>query len=199
MLQKRIFDIIFSSIGLILLAPLFIVIAVLIKVDSKGEVFFRQVRVGKNEVPFKIYKFRTMASKQKGSELKITIGNDRRITNIGKTLRKYKIDELPQLINILKGEMSFVGPRPEVQEYVKHYSKQNRDTVLSVRPGITDIASIEFKDENTILAKEADPEKAYIEKILPKKLRYCRFYVNNQSLCYDVFIILQTLKAVVSR
>lgn len=198
MLQKRIFDIIFSIIGLLLLAPLFIVIAVLIKADSKGEIFFRQVRVGKDEIPFKIYKFRTMTSKHKGGELKITIGNDSRITNIGKTLRKYKIDELPQLINILKGEMSFVGPRPEVPEYVKYYSQKDRDIVLSVRPGITDIASIEFKDENATLSQEADPEKAYIEKILPKKLRYCRFYVKKQSLAYDVSIILKTLQAVVS-
>lgn len=139
-----------------------------------------------------------MTSKHKGGELKITIGNDSRITNIGKTLRKYKIDELPQLINILKGEMSFVGPRPEVPEYVKYYSQKDRDIVLSVRPGITDIASIEFKDENAILSQEADPEKAYIEKILPKKLRYCRFYVKKQSLAYDVSIILKTLQAVVS-
>jgi lipopolysaccharide/colanic/teichoic acid biosynthesis glycosyltransferase len=194
---KRIFDLKCSILGLIILSPLFLIIAILIKLDSPGPIFFRQERVGKNGKPFRIYKFRTMQTAQATDSSKITVGKDSRITKIGHTLRRYKLDELPQLINILHGQMSIVGPRPEVPEYVKYYSDANRKIVLSVKPGITDIASIEFKDENNILANEANPQKAYIEKILPKKLRYCRFYVRKQSLCLDIAIIFKTLKAVV--
>jgi lipopolysaccharide/colanic/teichoic acid biosynthesis glycosyltransferase len=194
--NKRIFDFVLSIIGLIFLAPLFLAIAIIIKFDSKGNAFFRQERVGENEKIFRIFKFRTMQTMQEKDSSKITIGKDSRITNIGHFLRKYKLDELPQLINILYGEMSFVGPRPEVPEYVKYYSDYNRKIVLSVKPGITDIASIKFKNENNILANEANPHQAYIERILPKKLRYCRFYVKKQSLCGDVAIILKTIKAI---
>ncbi len=147
--------------------------------------------------PFRIFKFRTMQTLQDKSSLKITVGADKRITRVGAFLRKYKIDELPQLINIIKGEMSFVGPRPEVAEYVKYYSDESRRIIFSVRPGITDLASIKFKNENEILSKESNPEAAYIEKILPKKLRYCRFYVKKRSFCGDLFIIIQTILAVV--
>jgi lipopolysaccharide/colanic/teichoic acid biosynthesis glycosyltransferase len=196
--MKRTFDIIASLIGLIILSPLFIIIAVLIKMDSKGGVFFRQLRVGKNEQPFKIFKFRTMSVNQNKDSLQVTVGGDARITKIGKFIRKYKIDELPQLINVLKGEMSLVGPRPEVPKYVEHYSKENREIVFKVRPGITDLASIEYKDENDILANEQDPEQAYIEKILPAKLKYCSEYVEKQSFMYDIRIILKTVKAIVS-
>ncbi|PIR39924.1 MAG: hypothetical protein COV35_00260 [Alphaproteobacteria bacterium CG11_big_fil_rev_8_21_14_0_20_39_49] len=195
--MKRLFDLIASFIGLIILSPVFIIIAVLIKTDSKGEVFFRQVRVGRGEKPFRIFKFRTMSVHQKKGSLQITTGGDSRITKVGAFLRKYKIDELPQLINVLKGEMSLVGPRPEVPKYVKHYSSENRNIIFSVRPGITDLASIEYKNENDILAGESAPEKAYIEKILPEKLKYCREYVEKQSFMYDIKIIFKTLKAVV--
>lgn len=193
---KKIFDFIVALLALFILLPFFLVVAVLIKADSKGAVFFRQTRVGKGGKLFKIYKFRTMEQVQPEGGLKITVGGDSRITKIGRALRKSKLDELPQLINIIKGEMSFVGPRPEVPEYVEHYSQQDKDIVLSVRPGITDLASIEFRDENDILAGEDEPEKAYIEKILPEKLKYCRFYVDNQSFFGDIAIILRTIKAV---
>ncbi len=193
-MTKRIFDIFFASIGLLVLSPALAAIAILIDLDSAGGIFFRQERIGKNGKPFRIFKFRTMRADNKG--MKITVGNDSRITKIGQFLRKSKLDELPQLINILKGEMSFVGPRPEVAEYVKYYSDRDRKIVLSVRPGITDWASIKFKNESEILAKETNPEQAYINKILPKKLRYCRFYVKHQSLLGDVVIILKTLKAI---
>jgi len=196
--MKITFDFTASLIGLILLSPIFIIIAILIKLDSKGEVFFRQVRVGKNEKPFRIFKFRTMSVNQTKGSLQITAGADARITKVGSFIRKYKIDELPQLINVLKGEMSLVGPRPEVPKYVEHYSEDNRKVVLSVRPGITDLASIEYRNENDILASESDPEKAYIEKILPEKLKYCREYVEKQSFMYDIGIILKTIKAIVS-
>lgn len=196
-MAKKIFDIVFAITGLVLLAPLFIAIAIIIKLDSIGPVFFRQERVGQNGRIFKIYKFRTMATLQSSEALKITVGADRRITKSGAILRKYKIDELPQLINILKGEMSFVGPRPEVAEYVKYYSDMDRAVVLSVKPGITDWASLKFKDENDILAKEENPEQAYINKILPIKLRYYRFYVKKRSVYMDIVIILQTIMAVV--
>jgi lipopolysaccharide/colanic/teichoic acid biosynthesis glycosyltransferase len=194
-MMKRIFDLTFSTLGLIALAPIFLIISIIIKLDSQGAIFFRQERVGLNGKPFRIFKFRTMKTANSG--LKITVGSDSRITKIGAFLRKYKIDELPQFINILVGEMSFVGPRPEVPEYVKYYSEANRKIVLSVPPGITDLASIKFKNENDILAKEANPEQAYITKIMPKKLRYCRFYVQNQSLCYDVVIMWKTVWAVI--
>jgi lipopolysaccharide/colanic/teichoic acid biosynthesis glycosyltransferase len=193
-MTKRIFDLIFSLAGLLILSPVLVAIAILIDLDSAGGIFFRQERIGKDSKPFSIFKFRTMCANNSG--MKITIGNDSRITKIGHFLRKSKLDELPQLINILKGEMSFVGPRPEVAEYVKYYSDRDRKIVLSVRPGITDWASIKFKNESEILAKEINPEQAYITKILPKKLRYCRFYVQHQSLVGDVMIILKTLKAI---
>lgn len=196
-MSKRLFDMVFSVSGLLFLAPAFVIIAILIKTDSKGPVFFRQKRIGKRGVSFYIFKFRTMQAIQSKKGLKITVGNDVRVTKIGVFLRKYKIDELPQLINIIKGEMSFVGPRPEVPEYVEHYSDKNREIVLSVRPGITDLASIEFRNENEILDTEENPEKAYIEKILPEKLKYCRLYVENQSLWGDVKIILRTIRAVI--
>lgn len=193
-MTKRFFDIVFSIFGLATLAPLFLAISILIKLDSPGTIFFRQQRIGKKGKPFRIFKFRTMYD---NNGLKITTGKDSRITKIGYLLRKYKIDELPQLLNIITGDMSFVGPRPEVPEFVSHYSQYNREIVLSVRPGITDIASVKFRNENDILTHEENPESAYITKILPKKLRYCRFYVKNQTLCGDIGIILKTLKVLV--
>lgn len=195
-MAKRIFDIIISLLGIILLAPLFLLITLFIKIDSPGSAFFRQERIGKNGVKFFIYKFRSMKISQNSNDSKITIGHDSRITKFGHILRKYKIDELPQLFNVLIGDMSIVGPRPEVAEYVNHYSPQNKAIILSVRPGITDFASIFFRNESAILGISANPQYDYINKILPRKLRYCRFYVQKQSFMLDIKIIWMTILAV---
>lgn len=194
-MTKRAFDIVFSVIGLIAVSPLFIIIAFLIVLDSKGGIFYKQVRIGKNLNPFKLFKFRTM---QSGSDKKglLTVGNnDNRITRTGYYLRKYKLDELPQLINVLIGDMSFVGPRPEVEKYVKLY-QQEQLKVLSVKPGITDWASIKYVNENEILAKSAHPEKTYIEEIMPAKLKLNLEYVNKNNVLIDIKIILLTIKAI---
>ncbi len=193
---KRIFDIVFSAFGLIVLSPLFLIIAIWIKLDSKGPVFYKQVRVGKNSKDFQIIKFRSMQINAEKGRL-ITIGQrDPRITSSGYYIRKYKLDELPQLINVLKGEMSFVGPRPEVRKYVALYNTEQQK-VLSVQPGITDIASIKYKNENELLATAADPDKTYIEKIMPDKLKYNLEYIEQQSFLFDLKIIFKTLKEVV--
>ncbi len=195
--MKRIFDLILAAIFLILLAPLFIFIAIRIKLDSKGPVFYKQVRVGLNGKDFGIYKFRTMfvGSDKKG--LLTVGGNDARITKPGLFLRKYKLDELPQLINVFFGDMSIVGPRPEVRKYVDLYSKEQLQ-VLSVKPGITDYASIEYSKENEILAKATDPEATYIHEIMPAKLALNQKYIREQSFVTDLKIILQTLVKIVS-
>ncbi|EFG28026.1 sugar transferase [Fusobacterium periodonticum] len=191
---KRIFDIISSLFGLILLSPFIIIIAILIKLDSKGPIFFKQVRVTKNGREFKIFKYRTMKiGSDKYSQ--ITVGKDSRITKIGDFLRKYKLDEIPQLINVLLGDMSLVGPRPEVPKYVALYTEEQRE-ILKVRAGITDYASIEFSNENDILANEVDPEKAYIEKIMPKKIELNKKYLSEISVITDVKIILLTIKKI---
>lgn len=193
-MTKRLFDIICSSLGLIILSPLFLVLAVLIKFDSKGPIFFKQERVGKNEKIFKIYKFRTMIDKAWVKGTSITISDkDSRITNLGKTLRKYKLDELPQLFNVFKGEMSLVGPRPEIPEYVNNYTQEQKK-VLSVRPGITDIASLKYIDENKILSKTKNSQKAYANNIMPQKLDLNLKYVKNHSFFSDLTIILKTIK-----
>lgn len=191
---KRIFDIISSLFGLILLSPFMIIIAILIKLDSKGPIFFKQVRVTKNGREFKIFKYRTMrVGSDKFSQ--ITVGKDSRITKVGDFLRKYKLDEIPQLINVLTGDMSLVGPRPEVPKYVALYTKEQRE-ILKVRAGITDYASIEFSNENDILANEADPEKAYIEKIMPRKIELNKKYLSEISVMTDIKIILLTIKKI---
>lgn len=191
---KRIFDIISSLFGLILLSPFMIIIAILIKLDSKGPVFFKQVRVTKNGREFKIFKYRTMKiGSDKYSQ--ITVGKDSRITKVGDFLRKYKLDEIPQLINVLIGDMSLVGPRPEVPKYVALYTEEQRE-ILKVRAGITDYASIEFSNENDILANEADPEKAYIEKIMPRKIELNKKYLSEISVMTDIKIILLTIKKI---
>ena len=191
---KRIFDIISSLFGLILLSPFMIIIAILIKLDSKGPVFFKQVRVTKNGREFKIFKYRTMrVGSDKYSQ--ITVGKDSRITKVGDFLRKYKLDEIPQLINVLIGDMSLVGPRPEVPKYVALYTEEQRE-ILKVRAGITDYASIEFSNENDILANEADPEKAYIEKIMPRKIELNKKYLSEISVMTDIKIILLTIKKI---
>ena len=191
---KRIFDIISSLFGLILLSPFMIIIAILIKLDSKGPVFFKQVRVTKNGREFKIFKYRTMKiGSDKYSQ--ITVGKDSRITKVGDFLRKYKLDEIPQLINVLIGDMSLVGPRPEVPKYVALYTEEQRE-ILKVRAGITDYASIEFSNENDILANETDPEKAYIEKIMPRKIELNKKYLSEISVMTDIKIILLTIKKI---
>lgn len=191
---KRIFDITLSLFGLIILLPFMLIIAILIKIDSKGPVFFKQIRVTKNGKEFKIFKYRTMrVGSDKYSQ--ITVGKDGRITKLGSFLRKYKLDEIPQLINVLIGDMSLVGPRPEVPKYVALYKDEQKE-ILKVRAGITDYASIEFSDENDLLASEEDPEKAYIEKIMPKKIELNKKYLSEISILTDIKIILLTIKKI---
>jgi lipopolysaccharide/colanic/teichoic acid biosynthesis glycosyltransferase len=195
-LGKRVFDLFFSLIGLILLSPIFLLIALWIKLDSKGPVFFRQKRVGLYEKPFFIYKFRTMSLDAEQKGLKITVGLDPRITKPGLVLRKYKLDEFPQLIDVILGEMSIVGPRPEVPQYVEKYPKELRAKIFKLRPGITDWASVKFKDENAILSQSSDPERTYIEEILPIKLTYYESYFHQASLAVDMRIIYLTFSEI---
>ena len=191
---KRIFDTILSLFGLVILLPFMLIIAIFIKLDSKGPVFFKQVRVTKNGREFKIFKYRTMrVGSDKYSQ--ITVGKDNRITKVGAFLRKYKLDEIPQLINVLIGDMSLVGPRPEVPKYVALYTDEQKE-ILKVRAGITDYASIEFSNENDLLALEEDPEKAYIEKIMPKKIELNKKYLSEISILTDIKIILLTIKKI---
>ncbi|KAA0947517.1 sugar transferase [Pseudomonas sp. ANT_H14] len=195
---KRFFDLFLSIFGLLVLAPFFMCLAFWIKLDSPGPVFFRQVRLGRYGIPFRIHKFRTMNinSEQEG---RLTIGSDGRITRSGHFLRKYKLDELPQLIDVFLGRMSLVGPRPEVQEFIDMYSKEIRERVLSVRPGITDRASIEMIDENQLLAGYSDPRKAYIDIILPVKQKYYLAYIDEQGFLIDLKIILATFSKLLRR
>lgn len=192
LILKRIFDIVVSFVGLVILSPLFLILAIAIARDSKGPVFFKQTRVGRNGVPFKIYKFRTMVEDAEARGMQLTVGDDSRITNVGTFLRKTKIDELPQLINVFKGEMSFVGPRPEVPKYVGLYTEDQRQ-VLMVRPGITDLASIEYRNESELLATADNPEKVYIEEVMPRKIELNKEYIRNMSLVSDMRIILKTI------
>lgn len=196
---KRILDVILSAGALLALAPLFLVTALWVKLDSRQPAFFRQIRIGLRGREFRIYKFRTMRNDTDGSGPQITVGQDPRITRSGLFLRKYKIDELPQLINVLLGDMSIVGPRPEVPRYVALYPTAMRDLIFSVRPGITDLASIEFKDENTILGESQDAERTYVDEILPRKLRFYVYYVANRNLWLDLVIIYRTIRAVFGR
>lgn len=193
-MSKRLFDLVCAALGLLLLSPLFLVLALWIKWDSPGPVFFRQTRVGRQGIPFAIHKFRSMGPDAEARGLQITVGADPRITRSGAFIRRYKLDELPQLLDVLVGTMSLVGPRPEVPRYVQCYSEEDRRIVLSVRPGITDLASIEFRDENGLLSGAADPEKAYVEDILPVKLAHYRRYVAERSFWGDIAIILKTIK-----
>ena len=189
---KRSFDITASIIGLILLSPIFIIISILIKSDLEGPIIFRQERIGLKGVPFRIHKFRTMrVDAEAGGRL--SIGKDSRITKMGYYLRAYKLDELIQLLDVLKGTMSLVGPRPEVEEFIEQYPREIRRKILSVRPGITDLASIEMVDENKILASYDDPKRAYIDEILPIKQKYYIDYVENQSFIGDIKIIVLTI------
>lgn len=195
---KRLFDIIATSIGLFLLSPLFIVIALWIKLDSKGPVFYRQIRVGKDGQNFKIHKFRTMrAESDKLGQL--TIGNDERITRSGRFLRKYKLDELAQLFDVLIGSMSLVGPRPEVPEFMDQYPIEQKKLILSVKPGITDKASIEMIDENEILGQYDDPRQAYIDVIMPMKAKYYVEYATNRTFSGDIKLIISTILKIFTR
>ena len=192
---KNIFDRLVSLIALIFLSPLFAVVAVLIRIDSKGGVFFIQERCGKDGNLFRIYKFRTMIVRE-FSDAEITVQNDSRVTRIGKFLREYKLDELPQLINVFFGDMSLVGPRPEVKKYMDLYRENDRTIVLSVRPGITDIASVFFRNESELLDGKSDPERFYIDEIVPKKIKYYKYYVENLSFINDVIIIFSTFTVI---
>ncbi len=198
MIAKRVFDLLISVICLLFLVPVFLLIAIWIKLDSPGPVFFRQVRVGRFGEPFRIYKFRTMRAEGEGKGKQITVRDDIRITRAGRFLRRYKLDELPQLLNVVKGEMSLVGPRPEVPRYVVLYPEGVREKVLSVPPGITDYASIEYLDENALLSNADDPETVYIERVMPAKLRNYERYVTERSIGMDLKIILATVKAIMS-
>jgi lipopolysaccharide/colanic/teichoic acid biosynthesis glycosyltransferase len=189
---KRLFDIFFSLIGLLILLIPFIIISLIIVIDSKGGVFYKQVRVGKDGKDFKLFKFRSMRTDADKAGLLTVGGRDSRITRIGYYLRKYKIDELPQLINVLIGDMSLVGPRPEVRKYVDMYNVEQQK-VLSVQPGITDYASIEYSNENEILGKAADPERTYIEEIMPAKLDLNLKYIREQGIGTDLKIIFRTI------
>ncbi len=197
MIAKRIFDLIASGLGLIFLSPLLIGIAVAIKWESAGPVFFRQERVGRFGKSFRIHKFRTMVMNAERRGLQITVGADPRVTRVGVLLRKYKLDELAQLIDVFVGTMSLVGPRPEVPAYVACYPSEAANVILSVRPGITDRASIEYKDENEVLAQASDPHRAYVEDVLPIKIGYYLDYVANRSFVGDLRIIIATFVAIV--
>lgn len=194
--MKRLFDIVASGLGLIVLSPLFLVLAIWIKRDSKGPVFYRQVRVGLNNKDFRIFKFRSMrVGADKGSLVTIG-GRDPRVTRSGYWIRKFKLDELPQLINVFVGDMSLVGPRPEVRHYVDYYTPEQMH-VLDVRPGITDPASIKFRNENELMEKAEDPEKYYIEVIMQEKIRLYLEYVNHHSFLGDIGLIFKTFWAIV--
>ncbi len=192
-MSKRLFDLIFSALGLVALAPLLLLIAIWIKLDSPGPVMFRQERVGRLGRPFFIHKFRTMLPDAPALGPQITIGADPRITRSGHFLRASKLDELPQLWDVLRGSMSLVGPRPEVPRYVALYPAEIKAVVLSVRPGITDLASIEYRDESRLLAEAADPERCYVEQVMPAKLALAARYVQQASILTDIRLILATL------
>ena len=195
--MKRLFDIVASGIGLVLLSPLFLVLAIWIKMDSKGPVFYRQVRVGKNNKNFRILKFRSMhVGADKGSLVTIG-GRDSRITRSGYYIRKYKFDEIPQLINVFIGDMSLVGPRPEVRYYVNYWTAEQMH-VLDVRPGITDPASIKFRNENELMEKAEAPEDYYINVIMQEKIKLYLEYVENASFWYDIKLIFMTFKVIIT-
>lgn len=193
-MPKRIFDVLISATGLFLLSPVLLAAALLVRVTSPGPALFKQVRVGRNFVPFQILKFRTMVTDAPQQGPAITVGEDSRITTVGSFLRKTKLDELPQLINVLKGEMSLVGPRPEVPKYVEMF-REPYVRVLTVRPGITDLASLQFRHESELLAEATDPEAEYCRNVLPEKLRLANEYIDRASLVFDLKVILRTIVA----
>jgi lipopolysaccharide/colanic/teichoic acid biosynthesis glycosyltransferase len=188
----RILDFVFSLLGLIILSPLFLFLAIWIKLDSKGSVFYVQKRVGRNNIEFGLYKFRSMKPDADKQGLLTVGGRDPRITNSGYFIRKHKLDELPQLLNVLIGDMSLVGPRPEVRKYVNYYSTKQLE-ILNIRPGITDLASIKYKNENELLGKSIDPEKKYIQEIMPHKLELNREFIKNPTIIKYFTIIFRTI------
>jgi len=190
--MKRLFDIFFSALGIIICIPFFIIAAILVKLDSSGPILFTQERIGKDFKPFKIYKFRTMKKVGDQDGPKITIKGDNRITGIGRLLRKYKIDELPQLFNVLKGDMSFVGPRPEISEYVNLF-KTAYEKLLSIRPGITDPASICYSNEEMLLSGSDNWEENYRKIVLPEKIKLSLQYVDNHNIITDLRLIVKTV------
>lgn len=194
-MAKRLFDLLLAAAGLLLLWPLLLAIAVWIRLDSPGPALFRQQRVGRYGQLFRIHKFRTMRIAQPAGAPQLTVGTDPRITRAGRWLRCSKLDELPQLLDVLAGSMSLVGPRPEVPRYVAMYPPALRDKVLSVRPGITDPASIEYRDESALLAGAADPEQVYVEHVMPAKLRHAVRYVETMSLATDLRLIGATVRS----
>jgi lipopolysaccharide/colanic/teichoic acid biosynthesis glycosyltransferase len=189
---KRAFDILMAAAGLVMLSPLLILAALLVKLSSPGPVLFRQQRVGRRFRPFLICKFRTMTQDAPNKGGPITFGADPRITRVGQVLRKTKIDELPQLINVLKGEMSLVGPRPEVPRYVEMF-REDYEEILRVRPGITDLASIKYRDEAAVLGRAEDPEHDYVSRVLPEKIKLAKQYLGRASLWFDLSIIIRTM------
>lgn len=196
--MKRTFDIVMSGLGLVCLSPLFLVLAVWIKCDSKGPVFYRQVRVGRNNKDFRLFKFRSMRPDSDKLGLITVGGHDPRVTRSGYYIRKYKLDEFPQLINVFKGDMSLVGPRPEVRKYVNMYTPEQMH-VLDVRPGITSLASIRYRNENDILAEAEDPDRCYIEKIMPEKIAIDMEYVDKASLWTDIKLIFSTFREIIAK
>jgi lipopolysaccharide/colanic/teichoic acid biosynthesis glycosyltransferase len=196
---KRLFDVCCAGLALVVLWPLMLVIALVVTVESPGPAIFRQIRVGRNGHEFEVLKFRTMRVATRGDAPQITVAGDARITRTGRFIRATKLDELPQLLNVLRGDMSLVGPRPEVPKYVALYPPEVRDIILSVRPGITDVASIRFRSESEILARSADPERTYVQEILPQKLRLYESYARHHGVASDIGILARTLFAVVSR
>ncbi|MEX2535694.1 MAG: sugar transferase [Trueperaceae bacterium] len=189
---KRFLDASAAGVGLLLLSPLLLLIGLLVKLDTPGPALFLQERVGRGGKPFRIFKFRTMRDSPVQSGIELTVGHDPRITRVGAVLRKWKLDEVPQLLNVLRGEMSLVGPRPEVPRYVALYSCEQR-RVLEVRPGITDLASLEFRDENDLLVGRRDPASFYLNDIMPRKLELNRRYIEEQSFWFDLQLIWRTV------
>lgn len=194
-MMKRLFDVVASAAGLLLAGPLLLVAAMAIKLDSRGPVFFRQERIGRAFRPFRIVKLRSMTAQQVANGRQITVGGDSRVTRVGRLLRRSKFDEIPQLINVLCGDMSLVGPRPEVRKYVELF-RTDYEEILKVRPGITDLASIRYRHEESVLAAAPDPELAYVETVLPEKIRLAKEYVRRSSLFLDFKLILQTIRVV---
>ena len=191
-MMKRMFDIVVAAAALIVLFPLLVLSALLIKLDSPGPIFFKQERIGRNFRPFWIYKFRTMAQDAPARGGLVTIGEDARVTRVGRLLRKSKIDEIPQLTNILRGDMALVGPRPEVRYYVELF-RRDYEEILKVRPGLTDLASLKYRDEAALLGKAANPEDEYRTRVLPDKIRLAKDYLRRSSFLFDLGLILKTL------
>jgi lipopolysaccharide/colanic/teichoic acid biosynthesis glycosyltransferase len=190
--MKRVFDAIISSLGLLLLGPVFLIVALMIKLDSRGPVFFKQARIGREFRSFFIYKFRTMIADAASRGGTLTVGSDPRITRVGAVLRTTKIDEIPQLINIFKGDMSFVGPRPEVPEFVELF-RSDYEEILRVRPGLTDLASLKYRNEAMTLAQAEDPHEDYLKRVLPDKIRLAKEYIRRSSFLFDLGLIIKTL------